>query len=69
MLIERRSTHTHLRATLAAPDLLAWRAEVSARQNRRSHRSKEGRIGWVLLWLLGIPLPILFGAYFLRGCT
>jgi hypothetical protein len=68
MLIERKLAHTHLRET-AAPDLLAWRAAVSAQNNRRSHRSKEGRIGWILLWLLGIPLPILFGAYFLRGCT
>ena len=41
----------------------------TAPRNRSSRRSKEGRVGWVLLWLLGIPLPILFGAYFLRGCT
>jgi hypothetical protein len=46
-----------------------WRNSRMLEKNRRSHRSKEGRIGWILLWLLGIPLPILFGAYFLRGCT
>jgi hypothetical protein len=24
---------------------------------------------WILLWLLGIPLPILLLVYLLRGCT
>ena len=33
-------------------------------------RSKEkGKIGWILLWLVGIPIPILLILYFLRGCT
>ena len=32
-------------------------------------RRREGRIGWVLLWLLGIPIPVLLVIYFLRGCT
>jgi hypothetical protein len=30
---------------------------------------EEGKIGWILLWLLGIPIPILVVLYFLRGCT
>jgi len=30
---------------------------------------EEGKIGWILLWLLGIPIPILLVLYFLRGCT
>lgn len=30
---------------------------------------EEGKIGWVLLWLLGIPIPILVVLFFLRGCT
>jgi len=33
-------------------------------------RNKEkGKIGWILLWLLGIPIPILLVLYLLRGCT
>lgn len=33
-------------------------------------RNKEkGKIGWVLLWLVGVPIPILLVLYFLRGCT
>ena len=26
-----------------------------------------GKIGWILLWLLGIPLPILLLFYFFKG--
>jgi hypothetical protein len=25
--------------------------------------------GWILLWLLGIPIPILLIFFLLRGCT
>jgi hypothetical protein len=33
-------------------------------------RNKEkGKIGWILLWAVGVPLPILVLLYFLRGCT
>jgi hypothetical protein len=30
---------------------------------------EEGKIGWILLWLVGVPLPILLVLYLLRGCT
>jgi len=30
---------------------------------------EEGKIGWILLWLVGIPVPILLLLFFLRGCT
>ena len=29
----------------------------------------EGKAGYILLWLLGVPIPILFLIYLLRGCT
>lgn len=32
-------------------------------------RMQEGRVGYILLWLLGVPIPILFLIYLLRGCT
>jgi hypothetical protein len=70
MLIEEKPAPTAPRKPLPAHDPLVWSpAAVAARKDRSSRRSKEGRVGWVFLWLLGIPLPILFGAYFLRGCT
>lgn len=30
---------------------------------------EEGKVGWILLWLLGIPIPILLILFLLRGCT
>jgi hypothetical protein len=35
----------------------------------RDRRSESGRVGWVVLWLLGIPIPVLIVLYLLRGCT
>ncbi|WP_281181244.1 hypothetical protein [Oligoflexus tunisiensis] len=34
-----------------------------------SNNLSEGKVGWVILWLLGVPLPILILFYVLRGCT
>jgi hypothetical protein len=30
---------------------------------------QEGAIGYILAWLVGIPIPILFLIFLLRGCT
>jgi hypothetical protein len=30
---------------------------------------QEGRAGWALLWLLGVPIPVLLILFLLRGCT
>lgn len=32
-------------------------------------RTQEGKIGYILLWALGVPIPILFLIYLLRGCN
>lgn len=34
-----------------------------------SLRRRQGAIGWILLWVLGIPIPILLVFFLLRGCT
>jgi hypothetical protein len=31
--------------------------------------SREGKLGWILLWALGVPIPILLILFVLRGCT
>ena len=31
-------------------------------------RSQEGKMGYVIAWLIGIPLPILIIIFLLRGC-
>jgi hypothetical protein len=35
----------------------------------REKIKQTGATGYILLWLLGIPLPILFIIFLLRGCT
>jgi hypothetical protein len=34
-----------------------------------NHTGESGKIGWVLLWLIGIPIPVLLFLFVLRGCT
>lgn len=31
--------------------------------------SRSGRVGYAILWLLGVPIPVLLLIYMLRGCT
>jgi hypothetical protein len=31
--------------------------------------SQAGKVGWALLWLLGVPVPVLFILFLMRGCT
>lgn len=32
-------------------------------------RMQQGRWGYILAWLIGVPVPILILIYLLRGCT
>jgi hypothetical protein len=32
-------------------------------------RAEEGKVGWILLWLMGVPTSLLFVLFLLRGCT
>jgi hypothetical protein len=31
--------------------------------------AQEGKAGYILLWLLGVPIPLLFLIFLLRGCN
>ena len=31
--------------------------------------TQQGRWGYILAWLVGVPVPILILIYLLRGCT
>ena len=35
----------------------------------RDNRLEKGAAGWVFLWLLGIPIPLLLLFFVMRGCT
>lgn len=43
------------RPGVASPYVAPWR--------------QQGKIGWLLLWLIGVPVPVLLGLFLLRGCT
>ena len=30
---------------------------------------RSGKAGWIILWLLGVPIPILLILFLIRGCT
>ena len=36
---------------------------------RLNRWKQQGKIGYILLWLLGVPIPVLFLFFLLRGCT
>ena len=42
-----------------------------ARIRRPVHslKTQAGKMGYILLWALGVPIPVLFLIYLLRGCT
>jgi len=59
------------RPTFAPAAILAG---AIVRKKELSMRLKDkikqaGAAGYILLWLLGIPLPILLLIFLLRGCT
>jgi len=35
----------------------------------RDKINQAGATGYILLWLLGIPIPVLLIIFLLRGCT
>lgn len=32
-------------------------------------KNQKGATGYILMWLLGIPIPVLIAFFLLRGCT
>lgn len=39
------------------------------REPARSLKAQAGKMGYILLWALGVPIPVLLVIYLLRGCT
>jgi hypothetical protein len=40
------------------------------RQRLQQWRGKqEGKLGYILMWALGVPIPILLVIFLLRGCN
>lgn len=57
-------------ALLVAGSLIRRRSRRTfERRHGLLRRHESGRVGWALLWLLGVPIPLLLVLYLLRGCT
>ncbi len=35
----------------------------------QSFKDEKGKIGYIILWLLGVPFGLLLLIFLLRGCT
>ena len=72
LLADDRAAGTRL-----AIGLVSSHQEVGMRRivNRLQHsafpslKRQEGKLGWIFLWLIGVPIPVLLVLYLLRGCT
>jgi len=42
--------------------------DENAKHEMRGMRHQEGKIGYIIAWLLGVPIPILVVIFLLRGC-
>ena len=31
--------------------------------------NENGKVGWILLWAIGVPVPVLMLLFLVRGCT
>lgn len=45
------------------------RASNRLNQGVKSIRGQAGKLGWILLWALGVPIPVLLVLFLMRGCT
>jgi len=36
---------------------------------KRVNELQAGKVGWILLWALGVPIPLLLILFLMRGCT
>lgn len=46
-----------------------YETDSDMKQSTSATNSRSGKVGWLLLWLLGVPIPLLLILFLLRGCT
>jgi hypothetical protein len=48
---------------------------IAAKNNREGLKrtpmlgNEHGKVGWILLWAIGVPVPVLFLLFLVRGST
>ncbi len=41
--------------------------KILQNSNARNKQRESGKVGWALLWLIGVPLPVLIVLYYVFG--
>ena len=41
----------------------------TANEQEMTETDRSGKAGWIILWLLGVPIPVLLIMYMISGCT
>jgi hypothetical protein len=47
----------------------AMKTLMETYRHQMDRQRQKGGIGWLLLWLIGVPIPVLIVLFLLRGCT
>jgi len=47
----------------------AARGGIEMNPLKRAKELQAGKVGWILLWALGVPIPLLLIFFLMRGCT
>jgi hypothetical protein len=45
------------------------KCSISEKRSTAMRKNEEGKAGWILLWAIGVPIPVLLLLFLLRGCT
>jgi hypothetical protein len=67
--VEIPTAHGEVKGTAIAAYCASQPMEARMEQLQQWRRCQEGKLGYILLWLLGVPIPVLFVIFLLRGCS
>lgn len=60
---------TRLPERFQSPNGVQGAKRAMIQRYRNTLKAQSGKIGYILAWVLGVPIPILIVVYLLRGCT
>jgi hypothetical protein len=67
--LSKRPTHIVFGGHAQLALLVRIYREQGVTMRLKDEWKQEGAMGYLLLWLLGIPIPVLLLIFLLRGCT
>jgi hypothetical protein len=59
----------HLRWHDACDSRFVMKTNLRLSERLQPLKTERGAIGWLFLWLIGIPVPLLIIFFLIRGCT